>query len=93
MFWPLSAIHLQPGATILADKAYDTDAIRSFAEQRKCRANIPADANRKKAFSFSPWVYRQRNQVERFFNRIKQMRGLPARIDVAAVRGYEHADG
>ncbi|WP_156421802.1 transposase, partial [Aurantimonas coralicida] len=27
------------------------------------------------------WVYRQRNLVERFFNRIKQMRGLATRYD------------
>ncbi|QXC52299.1 transposase (plasmid) [Agrobacterium salinitolerans] len=27
---------LRPGATLLADKAYDTDAIRRFAKQRKC---------------------------------------------------------
>ncbi len=26
----------RPGATILADKAYDTDAIRNFAKQRQC---------------------------------------------------------
>ncbi|OCJ51697.1 transposase, partial [Agrobacterium tumefaciens] len=72
---------LQPGAMILADKAYDTDAIRNFAKQRKCWANIPAKANRKQTFSFSRWVYRQRNLVERFFNRIKQMRGLATRYD------------
>jgi transposase len=72
---------VQPGATILADKAYDTDAIRHFAKQRRCCANIPAKTNRKKTFSFSRWVYRQRNQVERFFNRIKQMRGLATRYD------------
>ena len=72
---------LQPGTTILADKAYDTDAIRNFAKQRKCWANIPANANRKQTFSFSRWVYRQRNLVERFFNRIKQMRGLATRYD------------
>ena len=32
-------------------------------------------------FSFSTWVYRQRNLVERFFNRIKQFRGLATRYD------------
>jgi len=32
---------LKTGATIFADKAYDTDAIRNFAKQRKCWANIP----------------------------------------------------
>lgn len=72
---------VQPGATILADKAYDTDAIRNFAKQRKCWANIPAKTNRKQTFSFSRWVYRQRNQIERFFNRIKQMQGLATQYD------------
>ena len=52
---------LRPGATILADKAYDTGAIRNFAKQRTCWANIPAKANRKRTLSFSRWVYRQRN--------------------------------
>lgn len=37
---------LRPGATLLADKAYDTDAIRRFAKQRRCWLNIPAKANR-----------------------------------------------
>ncbi|OJF99713.1 transposase, partial [Pararhizobium antarcticum] len=60
---------LQPGSTLLADRAYDTDAIRSFAKERKSWANIPAKINRKQTFSFSRWVYRQRNLVERFFNR------------------------
>ena len=72
---------LKPGVTLLADKVYDTDATRRFAKQRRCWANIPAKANRKQTFSFSRWVYRPRNIVERFFNRIKQMRGLATHYD------------
>ena len=72
---------LQPGATLLADKAYDTDAIRDFARNRNAWANIPAKANRRETFSFSRWVYRQRNLIERFFNRIKNMRGIATRYD------------
>ena len=72
---------LQPGSTLHADRAYDTDAIRNFARERKSWVNIPANINRKKTFSFSRWVYRQRNLIERFFNRIKQMRGLAIRYD------------
>ncbi|MBY3187885.1 transposase [Rhizobium laguerreae] len=34
-----------------------------------------------RSFSFSRWVYRQRNIVERFFNRIKNMRGIATRYD------------
>jgi uncharacterized membrane protein YeaQ/YmgE (transglycosylase-associated protein family) len=37
--------------------------------------------NRKGSFAFSEWVYRQRNLVERFFNRIKQFRGIATRYD------------
>jgi transposase len=72
---------LRSGYTLLADKAYDTDAIRHFVTERNAWANIPSKINRKQSFSFSRWVYRQRNLVERFFNRIKQMRGLATRYD------------
>ncbi|MEC5325499.1 IS5 family transposase [Aurantimonas sp. A3-2-R12] len=72
---------LRPGATLQADRAYDTNAIRNFAKEREAWANIPPKANRKETFSFSRWVYRQRNRVERFFNRIKHMRGLATRYD------------
>lgn len=70
-----------PGATVIADKAYDTDGIRSFVAGRNAWANIPPRSIRKGTFAFSRWVYRQRNLVERFFNRIKQMRGLATRYD------------
>jgi len=69
------------GDILLADKGYDTDAIRAKAKARKAWANIPPKANRKGSFAFSEWVYRQRNLVERFFNRIKQFRGIATRYD------------
>lgn len=72
---------LAAGATLVADRAYDTDAIRSFAAARGAWANIPPRVIRKGSFSFSNWVYRQRNLIERFFNRIKQFRGLATRYD------------
>ena len=36
---------------------------------------------RKQRFAFSGWRYRQRNLVERFFNRIKHFRGIATRYD------------
>ena len=72
---------LAPGATLIADRAYDTNPIRDGAASRGVWANIPPRVIRKQAFSFSPWVYRQRNLVEHFFNRIKQFRGLATRYD------------
>ena len=72
---------LDPGATLIADRAYGTNPIRESAAARGVWANIPPRVIREDAFSFSPRVYRQRNPVERFFNRIKQFRGLAARYD------------
>ena len=72
---------LAVGATLIADRAYDTNAIRDLASERGAWANIPPRSIRKGSFAFSSWVYRQRNLDERFFNRIKQFRGLATRYD------------
>lgn len=42
---------------------------------------MPPRTIRRRTIAFSPWLYRQRNLVERFFNRIKQMRGLASRYE------------
>ncbi|WP_307886147.1 transposase [Brucella abortus] len=41
----------------------------------------PAEEQSQGLFRVSRWVYRQRNLVERFFNRIKQFRGIATRYD------------
>lgn len=75
------ADHLRDGTALLADKAYDSDAVRSMAEKAGAWANIPPRRNRKGSFVFSKWLYRQRNLVERFFNKLKQFRGIATRYD------------
>ena len=72
---------LEPGMTLLADRAYDSDAIREQAQDQGVWANIPAKRTRKRTFAFSGWVYRQRNLVERFFNKLKQFRAIATRYD------------
>lgn len=69
------------GATLLADKGYDSNAIRQAAASKIIWANIPSRSNRKQRLPFSSWLYRQRNLVERFFNRIKHFRGIATRYD------------
>jgi len=69
------------GATLLGDKGYDSNAIHQAAANKNVWANIPSRSHRKQRFGFSPWLYRQRNLVERFFNRIKQFRGIATRYD------------
>ncbi|MFZ0850419.1 MAG: IS5 family transposase [Hyphomicrobiaceae bacterium] len=72
------------GSIFLADKAYDSDAIRETVEARGAFANIPAKSNRKKSFTFSAFLYRYRNLIERFFGKIKHARGLATRYEKLA---------
>ena len=68
----------------LADKAYDADAVRAFARSECGWANIPPRRTRKGPICFSPFLYRARNRIERFFNRIKQCRRIATRYDKLA---------
>jgi transposase len=58
----------------LADRGYDADWIRELARQQGAWANVPPKRTRKDAICFSPYLYRARNLIERFFNKIKQCR-------------------
>jgi len=71
-------------AMLLADRGYDADWIRALVSQYGAWANIPPRRNRKDAFCFSPYLYRARNEVERFFNKIKQCRRVATRYDKLA---------
>jgi transposase len=62
---------LRPGSMLLADRGYDADWIRTLVCQHGAWANIPPKRNRTEALCFSPYLYRARNLVERFFNKIK----------------------
>jgi transposase len=75
---------LPEGAMLLADKGYDVSALRNAVIERKAWANIPPKANRKAPICFSPFLYKARNQIERFFNKVKQFRRIATRYDKLA---------
>ena len=72
---------LKSGAMLLADRGYDADWIRGLATQHGAWANIPPKCNRKEPICFSPHLYRARNLIERFFNKIKHCRRIATRYD------------
>lgn len=72
---------LRPGQTLMADKAYDADAIIAAAEDLGGHTNIPSKSYRKHPRPFDRTLYRRRNVIERFFGRLKQYRGLATRYD------------
>jgi transposase len=58
--------------------------MRELVRQQGAWANIPPKRNRKDPICFSPYLYRARNLVERFFNKIKQCRRVATRYDKLA---------
>ena len=70
-----------PGQTLLADRAYDSDALRDALATRRAQANIKPMPNRVNIPKFSPKLYRKRNLVERFFNKLKHFRAIATRFE------------
>lgn len=64
-----------------ADKSYDSNAIRVDLERRGIEPVIPPRSNRKEAIRYDKTKYRERNRVERLFNRLKQFRRVATRYD------------
>ena len=69
------------GDILLADRAYDSNALRETLAARGARANVRAMPQRLNPPSFSKRLYRKRNLVERFFNKLKQFRAVATRYD------------
>ena len=75
---------VKPRSMVLADRGYEANWIRALVNQQGAWANIPPKRNRKDPICFSPYLYRARNLVERFFNKIKQCRRIATRYDKLA---------
>lgn len=73
--------NLAPRTVVIADKAYDADRLRVHIKDRGAVANIPNMIRRKKRFRWTKALYRERNNVERFFNKLKQFRRIATRYD------------
>jgi transposase len=72
---------------LLADKAYDSDALRQWLKARGTKAVIPNKVNRKRRFSFDKTAYRARHLVENAICRLKDFRRVATRYDKLA-RNY-----
>ncbi|MEJ0094006.1 MAG: IS5 family transposase [Methylocella sp.] len=72
---------LPPCEILHGDKGYDANAIRRQVEERGAMPNIPPKANRRWKNCFSPFLYRNRNAIERMFCRLKDFRRVATRYD------------
>jgi transposase len=67
---------------VLADKGYDADCIVAAIENDiSAEVVIPPKINRKVLRYYDKELYKQRNLIERLFNRIKNFRRVATRYD------------
>ena len=75
---------VERGDVLLADAAYDSNALHETLAARGARANVKPMPNRLKPHRFNRRLYRRRNLVERFFNKLKHFRAIATRYDKLA---------
>jgi transposase len=72
---------LGQGQILLADRGYDSDALRGRLAGHGAWGNIKPMPGRVNVPAFSPYLYRFRNLVERFFNKLKHFRAVATRFE------------
>ena len=70
---------------MLADKGYDSDDVRAALLMKGIVPVIPPKSNRRDPIACDFRAYKDRNRVERMFNRIKQFRRIATRYDKTAI--------
>jgi transposase len=69
---------------LIADKAYDTNSLRSLLAAKGIEAVIPSIRRRKPLIPHDIIAYRDRNLIERMFGRLKDFRRVATRYDKLA---------
>lgn len=65
----------------LMDRAYEGDETRALATELGYIPVVPPKSNRKNPWDYDKQLYKQRNQVERLFRRLKRFRRIFTRYD------------
>jgi transposase len=73
-----------PCRQVVADRGYDSDAFLDLIRTGGAKAQIPSTRSRNVQRSVSRRIYRQRNLVERYFNKLKHFRRVATRFEKLA---------
>lgn len=72
---------LQEHKNLLMDRAYEGDNMRSVAFTKGYTPVVPPKKNRRDPWDYDKELYKQRNEIERFFLRLKRFRRIFTRYD------------
>src|SRR4051794_32874557 len=75
----VNLIEGKKGDYILGDKGYDSKELVKKIEETGAIAVIPSRSNSKQPRDYDKHIYKDRNLVERFFNKMKQFRRVSTR--------------
>ncbi len=70
---------------VLADRGYDANSLIDALQESKIEVVIPAKKSRLEQRSIDENLYKDRNKVERYFNKLKQYRRVATRYEKTAV--------
>jgi transposase len=73
------------GGAVIADKAYDSNSLRQLIADAGMIAVIPSTRSRKVAIPHDAELYKNRNRIERCFNKLKHFRRFATRFDRRSV--------
>lgn len=73
-----------PFDRLIADRGYDTNAIRALVAKRGAEAVIPTTLSRRAPIPYDRAAYKARNLVERLWCRLKDWRRIATRYDKLA---------
>lgn len=66
---------------VLADRAYDNNDLRQTIAKMGAQAVIPSTRSRKLPIPHDQAIYKERNRIERCFNKLKHFRRFATRYD------------
>jgi transposase len=81
---PALVTALPAASAFVGDRGYDARDLVDLVNARGGCAHIPTQRDRKIQRSVDPALYRKRNLVERFFNKLKHFRRVATRFDKLA---------
>ena len=73
-----------PAEVVMADTAYDSDAIREAIAGKGALAVIPNNTSRAQTYPVDEHLYAMRSLIECCFSKLKQFRRVPTRYEKTA---------
>ena len=77
----IEAIYSEDSHYLLMDRAYEDDKTRALAIEHGFIPVVPPKKNRKTPWEYDKELYKHRNEIERYFLRLKRFRKVFTRYD------------